>query len=55
MSTRRLQAEDRRAAIIAAIRPLIASKGLSGTTTKEMAAAAGVSEALMAQNVPSHR
>ena len=53
MSTRRLQAEERRAAIIAAIRPLIASKGLSGTTTKEMAAAAGVSEALIFKHFPT--
>ena len=53
MSTRRLQAKDRRAAIIAAIRPLIASKGLSGTTTKQMAAAAGVSEALIFKHFPT--
>lgn len=53
MSTKRLPADDRRAAIIAAVRPLVARKGLSATSTKEMAAAAGVSEALIFRHFPS--
>ncbi|MGH6816664.1 MAG: TetR/AcrR family transcriptional regulator [Hyphomicrobiaceae bacterium] len=53
MNTTRLQAQDRRAAIIAAVRPLVARKGLNGTTTKEMAIAAGVSEALIFRHFPS--
>jgi TetR/AcrR family transcriptional regulator, transcriptional repressor of aconitase len=53
MSNKRLPAFDRRAAIIEAVRPLVARKGLSGTSTKEMAAAAGVSEALIFRHFPS--
>ena len=53
MSTKRIPAEDRRAAIMAAVRPLVARKGLGGTSTKEMAAAAGVSEALIYRHFPS--
>jgi TetR/AcrR family transcriptional regulator, transcriptional repressor of aconitase len=53
MRRHRLHAQDRRAAIIMAIRPLIARRGLNGTTTREMAAAAGVSEALIFKHFPT--
>ena len=49
----RLDAEGRRAAILEAALPLFARKGFAGTTTKEIAAAAGVSEALIFKHFPS--
>lgn len=50
---RKLDSEDRRQAIIAAVAPLVAEHGLESVTTKAMAAAAGVSEALLYKHFPS--
>jgi len=54
VSTRpRLDSEARRGRIVAAAMPLFARKGFAGTTTKEIAEAAGVSEALLFKHFPS--
>jgi AcrR family transcriptional regulator len=53
MTRARLGSEERRNAIVAAAMPLFARKGFSGTTTKEIARAADVSEALLFQHFPS--
>ena len=53
MTRTRLQAEERRVAIVEASKPLFARHGFAGTTTKEIARAAGVSEALVFQHFPS--
>lgn len=53
MSRTRLGSDERRKAIVAAAAPLFARKGFSGTTTKEIARGAGVSEALLFQHFPS--
>ena len=50
---RRLGNTERRAAIIDAALPLFARKGFTATTTKEIAQAAGVSEALIFKHFPS--
>lgn len=53
-STRlRLDSEARRDRIVAAAMPLFARKGFPATTTKEIAEAAGVSEALLFKHFPS--
>jgi AcrR family transcriptional regulator len=52
-TTSRLSAEERRAAIIKAVRRLFADKGFHGTTTRELAEAAGVSEALLFKHFPN--
>lgn len=44
---RRLAAEDRRDQLVAAAMPLFAHRGFAGTTTAEIAKAAGVSEAII--------
>ena len=49
----RLTAEARREAIVAAVRDVFAEKGFDGTTTRELAKAAGVSEALLYKHFPS--
>lgn len=49
----RLGNSQRRAAIIDAVLPLFARKGVAATTTKEIAQAAGVSEALIFKHFPS--
>ncbi|HZU35199.1 MAG TPA: helix-turn-helix domain-containing protein [Gemmataceae bacterium] len=49
----RLSSEERRAAIIQAVRRLFADKGFDGTTTRELAEAAGVSEALLFKHFPN--
>ena len=49
----RLDSDDRRKAIVTAALPLFARKGFAGTTTRELAAAAGVSEALLFRHFPS--
>src|SRR5215471_10764390 len=51
--TSKLSREERRAAIIQAVRRLFADKGFHGTTTRELAEAAGVSEALLFKHFPS--
>jgi AcrR family transcriptional regulator len=49
----RLSAEERRQAIVKAALPLFARKGFASTTTRELAEAAGVSEALIYKHFPS--
>lgn len=49
----RLTAEERREAIIFAVLPVFAEKGFAATTTKDLAKAAGVSEALLYKHFPS--
>jgi AcrR family transcriptional regulator len=53
MVTVRLDSEERRKAIVEAAMPLFARKGFGGTTTKEIAEAAGVSEALLFKHFPT--
>jgi AcrR family transcriptional regulator len=48
-----MTAEERRAAIVNAVLPVFARKGFANTTTKELAEAAGVSEALLYKHFPS--
>src|SRR2546423_14731722 len=52
-ATAKLSSEERRAAIIQAVRRLFADKGFHGTTTRELAEAAGVSEALLFKHFPN--
>lgn len=49
----RLHSEDRRQAIVEAVRTVFAEKGFDGTKTRELAKAAGVSEALIYKHFPS--
>src|SRR6202165_5362343 len=49
----RLASDERRKAIVEAAGPLFARNGFTGTTTRELAAAAGVSEALLFRHFPS--
>jgi len=49
----RLSAEERRQSILAAAVPLFAQRGFKGTTTKEIARAAEVSEALLYRHFPN--
>ena len=49
----KLSSEARRASIIRAVRHLFANKGFNGTTTRELAEAAGVSEALLYRHFPT--
>src|SRR5580704_16224374 len=53
MSPPRLDNEERHRAIVEAAVPLFARKGFAGTTTKEIAEAARVSEALVYKHFPS--
>jgi len=50
---KRLRSEERRAAIVEAVIPVFAKNGFHGTTTKDLAEAAGVSEALLYRHFPS--
>lgn len=50
---RKLSGSERRASIIRAVRHLFANKGFKGTRTREVAAAAGVSEALLYRHFPT--
>ncbi len=49
----KMSGEERRAAIIKAVRGVFVEKGFNGTTTRELAKAAGVSEALLFRHFPS--
>src|SRR5215467_11761920 len=51
--TPKLSAEERRAAILAAVGRVFAAKGFDVTTTRELAEAAGVSEALLFKHFPN--
>jgi AcrR family transcriptional regulator len=51
----RLDSDERRKAIVTAALPLFARKGFAGTTTKELAEAAGISEALLFRHFPSKK
>lgn len=53
MAAMRLDSEERRRAIVAAAVPLFARKGFAGATTREIAEAARVSEALLYKHFPS--
>ena len=50
---KRLKSDDRKRLIARALLPLFARQGFAATTTKQMAAAAGVSEALLYKYFPS--
>jgi AcrR family transcriptional regulator len=52
-SVKKLTGDQRRAAIIKAVRQVFAEKGFDGTTTRELAVAAGVSEALLFKHFPN--
>jgi AcrR family transcriptional regulator len=49
----KLSCEERRAAIIKAVRRVFADKGFHGTTTRELAEAAAISEALLFKHFPN--
>jgi AcrR family transcriptional regulator len=49
----KLTGDERRTAIVAAVRRVFAEKGFHGTTTRELARAAGVSEALLFKHFPN--
>jgi AcrR family transcriptional regulator len=49
----KLTCEERRVAILRAVRRVFAEKGFDGTTTRELADAAGVSEALLFKHFPN--
>ena len=51
--TRRLSSEKRRDSILKAARGVFAENGFRGTTTRALAEAAGVSEALLFQHFPT--
>ena len=53
MAIKRMDAADRRTAIVEVATPLFARRGFAGTTTKEIAEAAGVSEALVFRHFPT--
>jgi AcrR family transcriptional regulator len=53
MKKRRMSAGNRKQAIVEATMPLFARKGYAGTTTKDLALAAGVSEPLLYKHFPS--
>jgi AcrR family transcriptional regulator len=52
-SATKISGEERRASIIRAARTVFVEKGFSATTTRHLAAAAGVSEALLFKHFPS--
>jgi TetR/AcrR family transcriptional regulator, transcriptional repressor of aconitase len=55
MATVRLDSDERRKAIVAAALPLFARKGFAGTTTRELAEAASISEGLLFKHFPSKK
>ena len=52
-ATPRLPAEDRRRQLLETALGLFSKKGFDGTTTKEIAAAAGVTEAIIFRHFPT--
>jgi AcrR family transcriptional regulator len=52
-TTVKLSSEERRVAIIRAVRTVFAERGFHGTTTRALADAAGVSEALLFKHFPN--
>jgi AcrR family transcriptional regulator len=52
-SVTKLTSDERRQAIICAVRRVFAEKGFHGTTTRELAEASGVSEALLFKHFPN--
>jgi AcrR family transcriptional regulator len=52
-STAKLSSEERRAAILKAVGRVFAERGFDGTTTRALADAAGVSEALLFKHFPN--
>jgi AcrR family transcriptional regulator len=52
-TTAKMSGEERRAAIVQAVRAVFAEKGSHGSTTRELAQAAGVSEALLFKHFPN--
>lgn len=52
-SASKISGEERRASIIRTARTVFVEKGFNGTTTRELAEAAGVSEALLFKHFPS--
>jgi AcrR family transcriptional regulator len=55
MALTRLDSDERRKAIVATAVPLFARKGFAGTTTRELAEAGGISEALLFKHFPSKK
>ena len=53
MAMTRLDSDERRKRIVRAAVPLFARRGFAGTTTREIAEAAGISEALLFRHFPS--
>lgn len=53
--TMRVSSQERQASLIASAASLFAAKGFNGTTTKEIAKAAGISEALVFKYFPTKR
>lgn len=51
----RRSSQERQASLIQAAAQLFAKKGFNGTTTKEIARAAGISEALVFKHFPTKR
>src|SRR5438067_3272302 len=55
LSALRPSGQERQASIIAAAAELFAERGFSGTTTRQIASAAGISEALLFKHFPTKR
>src|SRR5881394_513089 len=55
MAATRLDSDERRQRIVDAAIPLFARKGFGGTTTRELAEAASISEALLFRHFPSKK
>jgi AcrR family transcriptional regulator len=55
MAATRLDSDERHKAIVAAAVPLFARNSFAGTTTRELAEAAGISEALLFRHFPSKK
>ena len=53
MQEKRLSCDERKEAIVQAVLPVFARNGFANTTTRELAQAAGVSEALIYKHFPS--